>query len=227
MNPTPTTNRAARRKLGIMFDRLFEHYGPQHWWPGETEDEIVVGAILTQNTAWTNVVRAIDRLRQAGCLSYAALHDLPVGKLETLIRPSGTYRVKARRLKAFVETLMCEFGGSLEAMVAGELEAVRTRLTNIHGIGPETADAIILYAGHRPTFVVDAYTKRVLRRHHLIDGQADYETSRSLFHRHLAHDASFFNEYHALLVAVGKAHCRSRAKCTGCPLRRLAHDSDL
>jgi len=220
-------NPRADHPLRTIFDRLFAHYGPQHWWPGETDTEVVIGAILTQNTAWTNVERAIDGLRRAESLSFAALHEMSATRLEALIRPSGTYRVKARRLKAFVDALHRGFAGSLEAMLAGELEAVRRRLTGIHGIGPETADAILLYAGRRATFVVDAYTRRVLRRHYLSADRADYETTRALFQDQLANDVPLFNEYHALLVAVGKRHCRSKARCAGCPLEGLPHDPNL
>jgi len=220
------TDRRTKHPLRTIFDRLLAHYGPQHWWPGDTDTEVVIGAILTQNTAWTNVERAIDGLQRAGCLSFDVLHGLSTETLETLIRPSGTYRVKARRLKAFVDVLFCDFAGALDALLAGELEAARRRLTSIHGIGPETADAILLYAGKRATFVVDAYTKRVLRRHHLLDDHADYETTRALFHNQLPDDVPLFNEYHALLVAVGKHHCRTKARCAGCPLEGLPHDSE-
>ncbi len=227
MNSVVPTDRQTEHRLRTIFDRLLARYGPQHWWPGDTDTEMVIGAILTQNTAWTNVERAIDGLKRAGCLSFDALHDVSTERLEALIRPSGTYRVKARRLEAFVETLVRDFGGSLEAMLTGELEEARRRLTSIHGIGPETADAILLYAGKRATFVVDAYTKRVLRRHHLLDDRADYETTRALFHDHIADDVPLFNEYHALLVAVGKQHCRAKAQCAACPLENLPHDPSL
>ncbi len=227
MNSVVPIDRQTEHPLRTIFDRLLARHGPQHWWPGDTDTEIVIGAILTQNTAWTNVERAIDGLKRAGCLSFEALRDLPAARLEALIRPSGTFRVKTRRLKAFVEALFRDFAGSLEAMLGGELEGARRRLTSIHGIGQETADAILLYAGNRPTFVVDAYTKRVLRRHHLLDDRADYETTRALFHDQLDDDVPLFNEYHALLVAVGKQHCRATAQCAGCPLENLSHDPSL
>lgn len=227
MNNVVPTDRQTEHPLRTIFDRLLARYGPQDWWPGDTDTEMVIGAILTQNTAWTNVERAIDGLKRAGCLSFDALRDLSAERLEALIRPSGTYRVKTRRLKTFVEALFRDFQGSLETMLGGELEEARRRLTRIHGIGPETADAILLYAGKRPTFVVDAYTKRVLRRHHLLDDRADYETTRALFHVRIADDVPLFNEYHALLVAVGKQHCRAQARCQGCPLEDLPHDPSL
>ncbi len=209
-----------------MHERLWSVYGPQHWWPAETPTEVVIGAILTQNTAWKNVERAIGNLKAAGCLTWDALHRVTEHRLADLIRPAGTYRVKSSRLKAFVDVLWTDYGGSLEVLLRGRVEEARRRLLAIRGIGPETADSILLYAGNRPTFVVDAYTRRILRRHRLIDGRADYETVRRLFQRAIASEPQVYNEYHALLVAVGKHHCRPRARCTGCPLERWPHDAD-
>jgi len=213
--------------LRMMFDELFAVYGPQHWWPGITKTEIVAGAILTQNTAWSNVRRAIANLRRERLLSFAALRDVPIARLEKLIQPSGTYRVKARRLKAFVDELWGRHHGSLKSMLEGDVDEVRRRLLSIPGIGPESADAILLYAGDRPTFVVDAYTQRILRRHFVIDECADYESVRSLFHETLPRDAKLFNEFHALFVELGKRHCRSKARCAGCPLENRPHDESL
>ena len=213
--------------LGGIYDRLWAAYGPQHWWPAETAEEVVVGAILTQNTAWSNVERAIENLKRADCLSWAGLRHISQQRLAGLIQPSGTYRVKAARLKAFVRVVWAEHNGSLGAMLDGDVEAARRRLLGIPGIGPETADAILLYAGGRLSFVVDTYTKRILRRHHLIDAGAGYETVRQLFHDAIKPQTRLYNEYHALLVAVGKKHCRARAVCDGCPLACMAHDPDL
>ena len=210
-----------------IYARLMRAYGPQHWWPAETATEVVVGAILTQNTAWANVERAIANLEGAGRLSWPALHEISEAALAGLIRPSGTFRVKAARLKAFVNVLYNEHCGRLEKMLAGPVERARARLLSIHGIGPETADAILLYAGERPVFVVDAYTRRVLRRHRIIAGGASYESIQRVFQESLAPDVGLFNEYHALLVAVGKKHCRARARCDGCPLADLPHDAEL
>jgi endonuclease III related protein len=207
-----------------IFNRLIQAYGPQHWWPATSRTEIVVGAILTQNTAWANVVRAMANLKNAGILSWSALRDVTAEDLEQHIRPAGTYRVKAQRLKTFVEVLWRNHNGSLKCMLSGPTEQVRARLLRIKGIGPETADAILLYAADRPTFVVDAYTARILRRHLLIEPEVKYEDIRRLFHHALPSDPAMFNEYHALLVAVGKRHCRSRAMCEGCPLDTLHHD---
>ncbi len=220
------TKRDQGRLLQNIYEQLFAAYGPQHWWPAETPTEVVVGAILTQNTAWTNVERAMDRLREAGCLDWAALRELPEADLAELIRPSGTFRVKAARLKALVEVLWSHHGGSLASLLSGSLEEARARLLGIHGIGPETADSILLYAGGRPSFVVDTYTRRLLRRHLLMESHRDSEAVRQFFHRALPPDAQMFNEYHALIVAVAKRHCRARARCEGCPLVGLEHDAD-
>ncbi len=222
--------------LRRMFQLLEHAHGPQGWWPVQrvnaeasrveelAKTEIVVGAILTQNTAWTNVEHAIVRLHQAEKLSWPALRDLPETDLADLIRPAGTFRVKAARLKAFVKCLWREHGGSLQSLLSGDLEVARRRLLSIHGIGRETADAILLYAGGRPSFVVDAYTMRILRRHGIINDRQAYDTVRALFHNAIRPEPSVYNEFHALFVAVGKRHCRKRANCTGCPLESLPHD---
>ena len=215
------------RILRDMYDRLWAAYGPQHWWPAETPTEVVIGAILTQNTAWKNVTRAIDNLKAADSMTWTSLRQLSEDALAKLIQPSGTYHVKAARLKAFVDHLWQHHDGSLASMLDGDLDDARRRLLAIPGIGPETADAILLYAGNRPSFVVDAYTRRILRRHFVIDAGVGYETVRRLFHEALAPDSQMFNEYHALFVEVGKTHCRTRARCEGCPLNELSHDAGL
>jgi len=207
-----------------MYRALEEAYGPQHWWPAKTATEVVIGAILAQNTAWSNVERAIANLRRARCLNFARLHALPPERLEALIKPAGTYRIKARRLKAFVQAICLEHGGSLRRMLSGKLDEARARLLAVHGIGPETADAILLYAGGRLSFVVDAYTMRILRRHFMVDSRATYEPVRSRFHRAMRPSPEVYNEFHALLVRAGKEHCRVRARCEGCPLEFIAHD---
>lgn len=214
-------------EICAIYDRLWKVYGPQHWWPADTATEVVVGAILTQNTAWTNVERAIEVLHDADCLNWEALRHVSFERLAEYIRPSGTYRVKAARLKAFVHCLWVRHDGDLSRLLAGSLDEARGRLLAISGIGPETADAILLYAGERPTFVVDAYTKRILRRHGVIGKSASYEEVRALFHEALPEDAGMFNEFHALLVVLGKRHCRSRALCDGCPLEDLPHVAAL
>ena len=215
---------AVRSRLKEMYRILSAAYGPQHWWPARTATEVVVGAILTQNTAWKNVERAINNLRRAECLTFRSLRSISDDELAELIRPSGTYRVKARRLRAFLDVLWEHHGGHLKSMVDGELESTRRRLLGIPGIGPETADAILLYAAGRPTFVVDAYTKRVLRRHFVVDPAADYECIRQLLQQAIEPDVAVYNEFHALFVAVGKRHCRNRARCNGCPLADIPHD---
>jgi endonuclease-3 related protein len=220
------SNRARRfpgALLRLIYDRLYATYGPQGWWPGRTPTEVVIGAILTQNTAWRNVERAIANLRRAKALSWRALRDLTEPRLAELIRPAGTFRVKAARVKAFASFLWAHHSGSLKSLLSGDLDAVRARLLSIHGIGPETADAILLYAGNRPSFVVDRYTKRILHRHFLCEEDAGYESVRELFQSALPRDAQAYNEYHALLVAVAKKHCKTRAQCDGCPLSALPH----
>ncbi len=217
---TPTA-----QTLRTLYDALFVAYGPQHWWPAQTPTEVIIGAILTQNTAWRNVERAIANLQEAGALDWARLRDLPPEQLAELIRPAGTYQVKTRRLKAFVTWLWERYDGDLERMFTTPLPALREELLSVSGIGRETADAILLYAGQLPSFVVDAYTARVLYRHGLIDESADYDEIKDLFESSLPADVPLFNEYHALLVQVGKLHCRPRPRCANCPLDAFPHAS--
>jgi endonuclease-3 related protein len=211
-------------ELQSFFDAMMAAYGPQHWWPGDTPTEVIVGAILTQNTAWRNVERAIENLKAAGALDWSVLRDHDDERLAELIRPAGTFRVKAKRLKTFTHWLWERFDGDLDQMFACSLYALREELLSIRGIGRETADAILLYAGELPTFVVDAYTARILRRHGLIDETADYDEIKELFESNLPSDTQLFNEYHALLVQVGKTHCKPRPKCEGCPLAPFEHE---
>jgi endonuclease-3 related protein len=208
-----------RRRLLRLYDRLHRRYGPQGWWPARTRFEVVVGAILTQNAAWRNAERASAGLRAAGALDLPAMLALRPARLAALLRPSGTFRVKARRLRAFAGHVSRRHGGRLARLLALPLPALRAELRGIPGIGPETADAIALYAARRPIFVVDAYTRRILARHRLLAPDADYATVQGLVMAHLPHDPALFNEFHALLVRVGKEHCRSRPRCEGCPLR--------
>jgi len=205
-----------------VYERLLEAFGPQHWWPGDSPFEVMVGAVLTQNTNWQNVEKAIRNLGQSDLLSPRALHEVPVEELEELIRPAGYYRVKARRLRSLIEYLIRRYDGSLEAMFATDVATLRRELLGVHGIGPETADSILLYAGGLPTFVVDAYTYRIFSRHGWIGFDSDYMSIQEYFQDGLPLDAAVFNEYHALLVHVGKHYCRKRdPKCAQCPLREF------
>ena len=206
--------------LSQYFDALFRAYGEQHWWPGQKPFEIIVGAILVQNTNWTNAASAIANLRQAKLLTPSAIETLPQPKLARLIRSSGYFRQKARKLKAFVAFLRKEHRGSLAAMFRTPTAILRQQLLGVHGIGPETADSILLYAGNQPVFVVDAYTRRILQRHGLAAGKESYEEIRGLVEKSLPNDPQLFNEFHALIVRTGKLYCRSRAPlCSQCALR--------
>jgi endonuclease-3 related protein len=216
LRPRPDPLRA---RLLRLYEGLARRYGPQGWWPARSRAEVVIGAILTQNAAWRNVERAIARLRAAGALDLAALRALPPARLAALVRPSGTFRVKAARLRVFARHVARRHGGRLERLLGLPLPVLRAELGRVPGIGPETADAIALYAAGRPVFVVDAYTRRILARHRLVAPDADYATVQRLFMAHLPHDPALFNEYHALLVRVAKEHCRARPLCLGCPLR--------
>jgi endonuclease-3 related protein len=208
--------------LQEVYQRLFDAFGPQKWWPGDTHFEMMVGAILVQNTSWQNVERAIGNLREADLLDPHALYDVPEEELEELIRPAGYYRVKARRLRSLLKYFLERFDGSIEAMFRTPLHDLRPELLSINGVGPETADSILLYAGSLPTFVVDAYTHRILGRHGWIDLEADYHQVQEYFHDHLPADAAMFNEFHALLVNLGKHFCKkAKPLCNACPLKCL------
>ncbi|RLB09498.1 MAG: endonuclease III domain-containing protein [Deltaproteobacteria bacterium] len=206
------------QKLMEIFNLLYDAFGPRHWWPGDSPFEVIVGAILTQNTTWKNVEKAINNLKRANLLEPKALYRLPYEILVELIHPVGFFNIKAKRLKAFLNFLFEEFQGNLEEMFSLEMEGLRKKLLSIPGIGPETADSILLYAGGKPSFVVDAYTRRILSRHGLIHEEASYEEIRELFMDHLPSDVGLFNEYHALLVELGKRFCKTKPHCKGCPL---------
>lgn len=204
--------------MGV-FRALYRRWGPQRWWPGETPFEVVVGAILTQNTAWANVERAIARLRERGLLTPRRMGAAGEDELAEAIRPSGYYHVKARRLRAFLDMLAAACGGDLARLWDEPTPALRERLLGVAGVGPETADSILLYAAGRPVFVVDAYTRRFLRRHGWATGRETYAETARLFQAHLARDSALFNEYHALIVRLGKEYCRPRPRCGDCPLQ--------
>lgn len=193
-------------------------YGPTGWWPGDTTFEIAVGAILTQNTAWRNVEQAIANLKSAYLLSPRAILDSADTELERALKPSGYFRVKARRLRSFCDHLQQRYGGSVKRMARRPLPALREELLGIHGIGPETADDILLYACGHPVFVVDAYTRRIFSRHGHVPPTIGYEDLRAVFERNLDADLELFQEYHGLIVFTGKDYCRSKPKCEGCPL---------
>ncbi len=207
-------------ELDVYFAALFQAYGPQRWWPGRTRFEVIVGAILTQNTSWKNVERAIAELRREKLLSPPGMKRVPLARLARLIRSSGYFRQKARKLKAFVEFLQRHYQGSLDKLFAAPTAELRERLLNVHGIGPETADSILLYAGNHPVFVVDAYTRRILERHGLADRKESYEQIRARFERTLPPSVKMFSEYHALIVHTGKHFCRKqKPACEHCALR--------
>ncbi len=210
------------KKLRQIFDRLLDSFGPQHWWPGDSPFEVIIGAILTQNTNWRNVEKAINNLKKEKLLNPRLLYRLPSRKLARLIRPSGYYNIKAKRLKYFLDFFFQEFNGKLDEMFSLSPLALRNKLLEVNGIGPETCDSILLYAGNKPVFVVDAYTKRVLSRHGLIKEEAAYADIQELFTDNLIHSAKFYNEYHALLVRLGKEIClKNKPRCNICPLKSL------
>lgn len=207
--------------LHEVYERLYGRFGPRYWWPAKTPLEVAVGAILTQNTAWANVERAMERLRAEGLLEFAALRRTPESKLRELIRPAGYYNQKARYLAGLIAFLDRECGGDLAQLFAGDGATVRAKLLEQPGIGPETADSILLYAGGCPVFVVDAYTFRIFSRLKLGPAGASYEAMQAFFMENLPRHPALYNEYHALIVALGKHVCRSRPRCAECPLRDL------
>lgn len=203
-----------------LYHRLYEHYGPQHWWPGETPFEVMVGAVLTQNTSWTNVTRAIDNLRAKGLLTFDALAAAPVAEVSACIRPSGYYNLKAIRLLNLLRMITVQYHGDLLALLEDDTASARANLLSVKGIGQETADAILLYAGNHPLFVVDAYTHRILSRHGLAPEECDYTELQELLTSSLPADYQLFNEYHALLVRTGKDYCKKgNPLCGACPLQ--------
>lgn len=206
--------------LNEIYDRLLKHFGPQHWWPGDGAFEVMVGAILTQNTNWTNVEKAISNLRTANVLSPEKLNSINTEKLAQLIKPAGYYNIKAKRLKNFINWLMDTYDGDLNRMFKASISTLREGLLSINGIGPETADSILLYAAKKPTFVVDTYTYRVFLRHNLIPEETTYDEIKSFFEDNLPDDIALFNEYHALIVRLGKEYCKkTKPLCEKCPLK--------
>jgi endonuclease-3 related protein len=214
-------------QLTEIYDLLLERFGPQHWWPGDTQFEIIVGAILTQNTSWKNVEKAIANIKAANALSPNALHEMGHDSLAVLIKPAGYFNIKAKRLKNFIDWLFDEYDGQLENIEQLSASRLREELLSIKGIGPETADSIVLYAFNKPIFVVDAYTARIMGRHGFIEPGCDYEQLQQLFQYTLAEDVILFNEFHALLVRLGAEYCKPKAKCAGCPLEQLPHNLEI
>lgn len=208
--------------LERIYHRLYDHFGPQQWWPGDTPFEVMVGAVLTQNTNWQNVEKAIENLKGVGLLELEKLAELPAALLAEYIRPAGYYNVKAGRLHNLC-TCVREFGdGDLASFLGLPTDELRELLLSVKGIGPETADCILLYAAEKPAFVVDAYTHRILSRHNLIGEEYGYGEIRDLFMDNLKVDVPLYNEYHALLVRAGKEFCRkSRPDCDACPLKNV------
>lgn len=207
--------------LLALYGRLRAHFGHRGWWPGRTPFEVVVGAILTQNTAWRNVERALANLRRARLLSVAGIRRVRRDRLARLIRPSGYYNQKAERLKGFIRFLDDRYGGSMAALRGEETGRLRSRLLAVRGIGPETADSIVLYAARKPVFVVDAYTRRVLVRHRYLEPELPYDEVRRFIESRLVVDVALWNDFHAQFVAVGHHHCGPRPRCEGCPLEPL------
>lgn len=201
------------------YKKLYAAFGPQHWWPADEPFEVIVGAILTQNTSWTNVEKALVNLKEAGLLNPEALFKISEAELAGLIRPAGYYNIKAKRLKSFLRFFFSSYAGDIKKLIRARAPSLRRELLSVKGIGPETADSILLYALGKPVFVVDAYTRRILMRHGLALDENTYDKVQTFFLRRLKSNAGLFNEYHALLVRLGKDFCRKSApRCRACPL---------
>jgi len=208
--------------LKEMFDILSAAFGAQNWWPAETELEMMVGAILTQNTNWNNVEKAIENLRMRDLLSVAGLRDIPISLLAEYIRPAGYYNMKARRLKNLLGLIEEEHGGDIDAFFSLDPDTLRAELLSVRGIGRETADSIVLYGAGKPLFVVDTYTYRIFARHGIIQEEAGYDELQSLFMDNLPHDVELFKEFHALIVRTGKLYCKKKPLCPPCPLNTIS-----
>jgi endonuclease-3 related protein len=225
LRPRDAARRDVQPPLDEYFNSLFTALGPQHWWPAKTQFEVIVGAILTQNTSWTNVERAIANLRDVGLLTPTGIERVPIRTLQSIVRPSGYFRQKARKLKAFVMFLRAEHGGSLKRMFDTPTIALREKLLAVFGIGPETADSILLYGGQHAVFPVDAYTRRMLVRHGWADEKTKDDDIRWMFERQFPGNTERFNQFHALIVRTGKNWCRTQEPlCDQCPLGRYREE---
>jgi endonuclease-3 related protein len=217
----PRTKKIFARRLTKIYNILLKSHGPQHWWPGDSPFEIMTGAVLTQNTNWSNVSKAIDNLKGAGLLDPKKLLKNK-SKVSQLVKPSGFYRLKGQRLLAFCEYYVTRYQASTGQMKKRNLKILRRELLSINGIGMETADSILLYALDRPVFVIDAYTRRIFSRHGYFDYNEPYDNIRLLFERNLPRKSKIYNEYHALLVKLGKTKCRKNEPlCNTCPLQHI------
>jgi len=214
---------ASNPPLRRIYPLLCAHFGHRNWWPGDTTLEIIVGAILTQNTAWSNVEKAIGNLKKQRLLSVKRLREIPVEELARLVRPSGYFNQKAKKIKNFIAFLDTRYAGSLAGLRRAPLERLRPELLRVNGIGPETADSILLYALDKPVFVVDAYTRRILVRHYYFEPDPSYDEIQERFEKELETDLDLYNDFHAQIVATGNRYCRSRPRCAGCPLEHLPH----
>jgi endonuclease III related protein len=223
LKPTPCQKKRKLKtsQLRRVYTALRKAFGHQKWWPGDTPFEVIIGAILTQNTAWTNVEKAILNLKKAKKLSFKALRRVPAKQLAQWIRPSGYFNVKADRLKAFMDFLDRECRGDLSKLKRKTMPVLREKLLAVKGVGPETADSILLYALDKTSFVIDAYTKRIFSRHGLAKDHETYERWREIFMRALPANRGLYNDFHAQIVRTGKVHCRKVPRCEGCPLQRF------
>ncbi len=209
-----------KKQLQRIYKKLYCHFGAQHWWPARSRLEVIIGTVLTQNTAWSNVEKAIENLRKNKMLSFQRLSACPTTQLARSIKPAGYFNVKAKRLKNVLEFIRCRYKGDLWNARSIDTVLLRQQLLGINGIGPETADSILLYALKKPRFVIDAYTKRIFSRLRYSTPDVSYEYMQELFMKHLPADEQLFNEYHALLVRLGKECCKkSNPRCQKCPLR--------
>jgi len=215
----PESRTLKKKQLETVYRTLRKALGHQHWWPGQTPFEVTIGAILTQNTAWSNVEKAIANLKKADKLTPRAMRDLPKPQLARLIQPAGYFNLKADRLRHFIDFLFAEYGGHVDRMRREKGDVLRRKLLGVKGIGPETADSILLYAVQKRFFVIDAYTKRIFARHKLYDLHGSYEGWQRLFTQSLPKKIGLYNDYHAQIVMVGKSYCRTKPRCDICPLR--------